>query len=428
VSAAELTVGEIKNKRILYLVFATITLLVLGLIYAWSIFATPLGKAFGDYGPQLPQVFQVSMFAFCLSALIGSQIVRRRSAKASIILAAILMAIGFTLTALFAGVSIWVLFICYGILAGSGVGIGYNAIISLINPWFPDRIGLASGVMMMGFGISALVFGSLAEFLFGAMKEDWYLVFIMIAVVAFVVMFLLAFIAKPAPKDIGSKLGIVSVATEAKTSSTQQGFILKSRTFWVYSIWSVFVVACGLTLIGTAKQGALALNLDTAISVGFPALLVGLVSTMNGLSRILNGAIFDRIGLLPVMLIASAACFACMAGLALSLSLSIGPLYIVAAILVAFSYAACPVMGAAFARQRFGSQKFPSNLSIINCNIAVAAVINIVIVALLGPPYADNAPLIYGILAGLAVVAFVATLVFGKLYKADLAVIEKELS
>lgn len=424
-SSTELTLGQIKSKRILYLVFATATLLILGLIYAWSIFAAPIGKTFTDYGPMLPQVFQVSMFAFCLSALGGAQIIRKFSYKAAIILAAILMAVGFVLTAQFAGLGFWALILFYGIFAGSGCGIAYNAIISLVNAWFPDRIGLCSGIMMMGFGISSLVFGTLANAMFGVM--DWTNVFFIIAAVAFVVMICLALVVRPAPKDISTKLGLHSAAAAAKSSSTQNQFILKTKTFWIFAIWATAIVACGLTLIGTAAQGANTLQLNETIFVGFGALLVGLVSTMNGVGRIINGAIFDKIGLVPVMILSSCLAIACTIGLSFSLALAIGPLYIAAAILVAMPYGSVPVMSSAFSRQRFGAHNFAMNLGIANCCIAVAALINIIIVLFLGSPAGENGPIIYGILAVLAAIAFVATFVFGKMYKADLASIKKEL-
>lgn len=425
-SSAELTVGQIKSRRIVYLIFATITLLVLGLIYAWSIFAAPIGATYTEYGPLLPQVFQVSMFAFCLSALVGAQIIKRRSARAAIILAAILMAAGFILTALAAGIGIWALFLFYGIIAASGCGIAYNAIISLVNPWFPDRIGFCSGVQMMGFGISSLVFGSLANAMFGIM--DWTYVFIIIAIVAFILIFILAVVVKPAPKDIGAKLGLSSAAAVTEDTPTQKQPVVKTKIFWIYSIWATVVIACGLTLIGTSAQGANLLHLDDTLFVGFGALLVGLVSTMNGLGRIINGTIFDKAGLLPVMFMSAAIAVVCSVGLALSLALHIGPLYIVAAILIALPYGSVPVMASAFGRKRFGAQNFAMNLGILNCNIASAAVINIIIVAILGSPAAEggNGVVIYGLLALLAVIAFISIFAFKRVYNKDLETIEAE--
>jgi len=276
----------------------------------------------------------------------------------------------------------------------------------------------------MGFGVSSLVFGSVANVLFGIM--DWTLVFMIIALAAFGVMFLLAFVIESAPEDIDAQLGLTHASASAPLSPLQQTFIMKTKVFWLFWIWAILIVACGLTLIGTSAQGANVLKLDDTIFVGFAAILVGLVSTMNGISRIVNGILFDKVGLVPIMLYSSVVCFLCALGLSVSLAWGIGPLYIVAAIFIALPYGASPVMCAAFARQRFKPRDFSMNLGILACSIAVAATINIIIVALLGSPTEANGPLIYGILAVFSVLAFLTTLVFNRLYKADLAIIDKE--
>jgi OFA family oxalate/formate antiporter-like MFS transporter len=430
-SKVELSLSKIKSRRVLYLTFATATLLVLGLIYAWSIFATPIGKQYPMYGKLLPQVFQVSMFTFCISALFGAQLIKKTSARLTIIVSAVLLGAGFVLTAYGASLGVWALFVFYGICAAAGCGIAYNAIISLVNPWFPDRIGLCSGVMMMGFGISSLVFGSLANIMFDIM--DWTVVFVIIAIVGAVVMVALALVVRPAPQDIAVKLGLPGAAAATKESPTRRQNILKTKVFWLYCVWATIVIACGLTLIGTAKQGAEVLG----VAPGFAALLVGLVSTMNGVSRVISGAIFDRLGLVPVMLLSSVIVIIAMAALAFSLTAlpltasgtaATAIIYIVAAILVAFPYGSAPVMASAYARQRYLPEDFAKNLGIVNCNIAAAALINIVIVSLLGTPAGENGVVIYGLLAVLAVVALLFVFIFGKAYRADLAKIEDETS
>ena len=422
-SETGLSLATIKSRRILYLVFATATLLVLGLIYAWSIFARPIGAQFGDYKPMLLVVFQVSMFAFCVSALFGAQLIKATSARLTIIVAAVLLGAGFVLSALFADRSIWMLIIFYGIIAGSGCGIAYNAIISLVNPWFPDRIGLCSGVQMMGFGISSLVLGSLANFMFDFVG-DWVPVFIAIAVLGVAIMVAFAIVVKPAPADTAQVLGLTSASAAAKQSPTKNKGILGTKVFWLYSIWATFVIACGLTLIGSSAQGAASVGVDVAIG----PLIVGLVSTMNGIGRVINGAIFDKLGLVPVMTISAATALLAMIGLAYSLFATLPVLYIVAAILVALPYGSVPVMAAAYARQRYKANDFAKNLGIANCNIASAAAINIVIVSFLGNPQDANGPVIYGILAVLAVIALVFVFIFAKAYKADLKQIDGELA
>jgi OFA family oxalate/formate antiporter-like MFS transporter len=426
--------AAVGGKRYAYLGFATVTLLILGLLYAWSIFATPINNQFKSYS-NLPSVFQVSMFAFCVSALFGAQLIKRTSAKLTIIVAAIMFAAGFVLTALTAGLGEPTLFVFYGILGASGCGIAYNAIISLINPWFPDKIGLASGIMMMGFGVSSLVFGTIANILFAELGA-WQPVFVMIAAAGAVLMILLALVVKPAPADIAARLtgkAAAAAPVAAKHSPTRNQPILTTRVFWLYSGWATLTLVCGLMVIGTARQGAEALGVGILLGEGFPALLVGLVSTMNGIARVANGAIFDRVGLVPVMLIGAAVAILSMGGLMLAFLAKIPVLYVCAAILIAFNYGGVPVMASAYARQRYTAPAFAMNLGIANCNIATGAIINIVVAMVLGPVVADgaatdNAPVIYGVLMVCAILGFIFAALFSKLYKADLQKIREEES
>lgn len=424
--STKMTVAQLKSRRTLYLIFATLTLLVLGLIYAWSIFAVPIGTVYADYKPLLPQVFQVSMFAFCLSALLGAQIVKRVSPKASILLASVLWISGFSCAALFTSAGMWALFIFYGVLAASGCGIAYNAIIALVNPWFPDRIGFCSGVMMMGFGISTLLFSMLANALSLFERFDWTTIFFVIAVLEFVILILLAFVVKQAPSNAGVLLGVTSSAAAGEDTPTQKQFLFKTKSFWLYFTWSTFVVSSTLTLIGTAAQGAETLHLDEMLFSGFGVLLVGLVSTVNGLSRIINGTIFDKLGLLTVMRMSSSIALVALASIAASFAFNLGPVYIVAALCVAFTYGAIPVMGSAFSRQRFGAESFAMNLGIVNCNAALASVINIIVGVFLGSAAGPNATIFYTVLTVFAAISLMMTFLFGNVYKKDLAQIEKE--
>jgi OFA family oxalate/formate antiporter-like MFS transporter len=280
--------------------------------------------------------------------------------------------------------------------------------------------------MMMGFGLASLIFGSVANALFSIMP--WQTVFVLIAAVGIVIMVALAVVVRPAPANISQILTGQEATAQAgpsKSSPTRKQGILTTKVFWLYSGWATLVIACGLTLIGTAKQGVEII--DPTFAYG--ALLVGLVSTLNGVGRVVNGAIFDKVGLVPVMIIGALLAIVTMIGLAFSFISHILILYVVAGILVAFPYGGVPVMASAYARQRYGAEGFAKNLGIANLNIASAALINIVIVAVVGSPASfTSGPVIYGILAVLAVVALVFAFVFGKAYRSDLAKIEDELS
>ena len=145
-----------------YLVLGVVALLFAGVIYAWSILKTPLTEAFGWSNSQLALNFTLTMCFFCLGGFVGGLISKRLGSTLSLILAAVLSCLGFVLASRLNG-AVWMLYLSYGVLAGLGIGIAYNVIISTVNAWFPDKKGLCSGALMMGFGASALVVGKLAS-------------------------------------------------------------------------------------------------------------------------------------------------------------------------------------------------------------------------------------------------------------------------
>ena len=141
------------NKRWLYLGVATISTLFLGLIYAWSLFRAPFSEVFKTWTvAQMSMTFTISMIMFCLGGLIGGQLGKKFGVKMRILIAAVLLLVGFfmvsTLNPADASGSLMKLYIFYGIFGGGGVGIGYNAVITTITKWFPDKVGLASGIML----------------------------------------------------------------------------------------------------------------------------------------------------------------------------------------------------------------------------------------------------------------------------------------
>ena len=171
-----------KNKSALrwaYLAMGVFAMLFAGVLYAWSILKAPLASEFGWGASGLALNFTLAMSFFCIGGLLGAQISKRKGHRMALILAGILSAAGFLLTAALGGNSVWMLYITYGILAGMGIGIAYNVVIATVSAWFPDKKGLCSGCLMMGFGASALVLGNLADALFKS-SLGWRLTYVIL--------------------------------------------------------------------------------------------------------------------------------------------------------------------------------------------------------------------------------------------------------
>src|SRR5881296_853432 len=48
------------------------------------------------------------------------------------------------------------LYLTYGLVGGFGVGMGYVTPVAVVTKWFPERRGLAGGMVVMGFGLGAV--------------------------------------------------------------------------------------------------------------------------------------------------------------------------------------------------------------------------------------------------------------------------------
>ena len=400
ISVGEMSLGDVRRRRMTYLLVSAAGLLVLGLVYAWSIFASPIAAEYGWDKGALQTTFNIAMICFCVAALLGSYVSKALPLKATFLLAAALLALGFVGTAVFASTSLLGIYVSYGVLCGSGCGMGYNLVIATTNSWFPDKIGFASGVMMMGMGLGSLLLGTAANALIGVVgiKAS----FIALAVVAFAVVAGLAFFLKPAPSCVARTL-LPEKAVAADDVDSQDVDIFRSPEAYLYMIWAVLTIAVGLTLIGAAKQGAVLLGVPD----GAATLIVGLVSTMNGVSRLVVGAIYDKAGLTAAIFTSGVITTASAFAIVFSYATGISAPYVIAAICMGFGYGAIPVIASSFARERFGARNYARNFAILNMAAAMGSFLSIGLVAVSSPDGTSTNMAVWAVFAVMAAVALV---------------------
>ncbi len=351
--------------RWLYLVLGTVTLLVAGVIYAWSILKAPLAAEFGWTASALSINFTLTMCSFCFGGMLGGFLNRRLGLRIACIFSAVLSASGF-LIASGMGARIGTLYVSYGIMAGLGIGIAYNCIISTVNAWFPDKKGLCSGVLMMGFGASALVIGSAAEAMIANPALGWRSVFRVIGIALGVILLLAALILRKVPETDPSQKG-GAAASEPESVTTAE--MLKKATFWKGFLFLVFLAAVGNTVISVAKD----LALSVGLAAGAATVLVGVLSVCNGLGRVITGAVFDRFGRRTTMMAANITAI-CAAGIVLlSILTHSAALGVVGLCLTGISYGTCPTISSAFTSEVFGPRYFPMNFALMTCNLIFAS-------------------------------------------------------
>ena len=142
------------SKRWLFLATGVFTMLFSGVLYAWSILKIPFKETFNFSDSTLAFNFTLTMCFFCLGAFFGSLICKKAGPKITLIISGLLVAIGFISTGfLNESTPQALLYLTYAILAGTGIGIAYNVVVSTVCSWFPDKKGLCSGALMMGFWV-----------------------------------------------------------------------------------------------------------------------------------------------------------------------------------------------------------------------------------------------------------------------------------
>lgn len=408
----QLTLEEVKRKRMAYLIVSAVGLLVLGLVYAWSIFATPIAVQYGWDKGALQTTFNIAMICFCTAALLSSYINKVLPLKATFLLAAIMLAAGFVGTALFAPKSLIGIYISYGVLCGSGCGMGYNLVIATTNSWFPDKIGFGSGVMMMGMGLGSLLLGSAANALISVAGIQ--VSFFALAVLAFVVVMGLAIYLKPAPAYVAPMVAPKKAsAGPAKSDENVNDNFLTDPMFYIYMVWAIFTIAVGITLIGAAKQGALLLG----VADSFATLLVGLVSTMNGVSRLVVGTIYDKAGLLAAIFTSGIVSTVSACAIVFAYSSGIAAPYIVAAVCIGFGYGSIPVIASSFARERYGARNYARNFASLNMAAAIGSFVSIGLIAVVSPDGTSTNAIVWGAFAAMAIIALIDAIVFSFLYR-----------
>ena len=353
------------------LIASVIAMLFAGIIYAWSILKVPFAEDFVWKANELSLNFTLTMCTFCLGGLLGSFISKRAGVKLASIISAVLAGSGMALTGFLDGKNIVILYITYAGMAGLGIGIAYNVIISTVSQWFPDKKGFCTGCLMMGFGASSLILGNLADLTFKSSlgRKGTYIV---LGIALFVVLAIISLVLKrpdantvlPTPIK---KTNNSSEIFEQKDYSTKE--MLKRFSFWRAFILLAFATAVGNSVISFARD----LALSVGAKVAFATTLVGVLAVCNGLGRILTGTMFDLLGRRKTMLIAMILTIVAAGTTLLSVVIGSLPLCIVGLCLTGLSYGSCPTMVTSFVSAFYGQKHFATNFSIMNCNLLCAS-------------------------------------------------------
>lgn len=358
---------KLKVIRWPYLVIGVFMMLFIGITYAWSILKAPLSKEFGWNSVALGLNFTVSMCFFCLGGILGGIIIKKLSPKLTIIIAAILLFTSFLISSRMKG-NIGVLYISYGGLGGLGIGIAYNVILSTVTNWYPDKRGTASGTLLMAFGTSSLILGSIAGKLINLV--GWRTTYFILGVSILIILGIGSLFMKNA---ITAEIHLPSPKAAEKSGEEVKDYtiaeMLRRSSFWKYYIFAMLLASIGSCVISFAKDVSLKAGAIESLAI----LFVGILSVCNGLGRIISGSLFDLIGRRKTMLIANTVAIIAPVILLLAVINRTVPLIVIGLIFIGLSYGSMPTITSAYTSSFYGTKNFALNFSIFNTMLIPAS-------------------------------------------------------
>jgi MFS family permease len=135
-----------------------LVMLALGTAYAWSNFTQPLIASFNWSNTTTTLTFELAIFFIGIGAVIGGRWQDRVGPRTVTLTGVVLWGLGNVLAAV-GPHEPWWWYLTYGVIGGLGNGMAYITPVATVTKWFPDKRGLASGMVVMGFGFGAFVYG-----------------------------------------------------------------------------------------------------------------------------------------------------------------------------------------------------------------------------------------------------------------------------
>lgn len=274
--------------------------LVLGVIYAWSVFLIPISERFGWERGQVAWAYSLNILTFGLVMALAGRLQDRLGPRVVCMLGGVLMGLGFIMARW--TFSLWWLYLSYGIIAGAGIAMSYVTPIGTLVKWFPDMRGLMTGVAVAGFGFSTLILGPVAARLVTAVGVENTFLYLGIAFVIIVVVGAQLLINPPAgwlPEGYTPPTPVKTETGAEAQVDYETGEIIRMPQGWMLWLAMLCHTAAGLMVIGYLSPFAQQKGMTAAAAAG----LVGYGAIFNGLGRIASGWVSDRIGRKGAMLL-----------------------------------------------------------------------------------------------------------------------------
>lgn len=142
--------------------------LIMGFCYMYSIIQPYVMEYFAIESAAAALPYTIFLAIFVLGNYIGGVLQKKMSVKKILLVGYCCMAVGILLTGFLPKGQPKLMWLTYGGLLGLGDGMVYNVIVAMMQKWFMDKKGFATGLVLATLGISATILSPLCSSWLGA--------------------------------------------------------------------------------------------------------------------------------------------------------------------------------------------------------------------------------------------------------------------
>ena len=279
--------------------FCTFLQVCFGTVYAWSFFQTLLVRQLGWSFTETAWAFSLAIFSLGTSAAWAGALLPRVGPRRLAVAGSLMFSSGYLLAGLALHLDYLPLFyVGYGVIGGAGIGLGYVTPVATVAKWFPDKKGLATGIVVMGFGVGAFLLSKgLAPLLVAHLAGDLSRIFLGLGVIFAAVLLPCSLLLSNPP--------VTPEAVAEPTPSDESDSVapyLRSSEFVLMWIVFFFNIAAGISVISFQSellQEVWSLAdpaVEPATLAEYGATLIAISSLCNGVGRLFWGLLSDRLG------------------------------------------------------------------------------------------------------------------------------------
>ncbi len=294
--------GNAQSRPFVMVALCLVLHICFGTVYAWSFFQSLLVRQLGWSYTDSAWAFSVAIFSLGVSAAWAGAMLPRFGPRRLAVIGGVMFAGGYLIASLALHLeSLALFYLGYGVIGGAGIGLGYVTPVATVAKWFPHNKGLATGIVVMGFGIGALLLSKgLAPTLLTLSGGDLTMTFLWLGIVfgCMVIPASLGLSDPPATAAAPNPAGAPLAVDEGDSVKD----CLRSPAFIVTWIVFFFNIAAGISVI--SFQSSLLQDVwsfaDPTVEpetlAAYGAMLIAVSSMFNGAGRLLWGMVADRIG------------------------------------------------------------------------------------------------------------------------------------